>query len=64
VQSAYRDTQTLAKHALGLYDIRTFEETKATLQGHLDGLIVYVVLESDWASPRLPTAACLASTGC
>ncbi len=44
MQSACRDTQTLAKHALGLYDIRTFNETKDTLQKHLDAFVVCVAL--------------------
>jgi hypothetical protein len=36
LQSAYRDTQTLVKHSLGLYDLKTFADTKASLQIHLD----------------------------
>ncbi len=42
MQSACRDTQTLVKHALGLYDIRTFNETKVSLQEHLDAFVGYV----------------------
>jgi hypothetical protein len=38
-QSAYKDVQTLTKHALGLFDIRRFEETKASLQRHLEVFI-------------------------
>ena len=39
-QSAYRDTQTLVKHALGLFDLRTFDDTKESLQRHLDAMIL------------------------
>ncbi len=39
-QSAYRDTQTLVKHALDLFDLRTFDDTKDSLQRHLDAMIL------------------------
>lgn len=34
-QSAFRDVQTLVKHATGLYDLRTFNDTKNSLQLHM-----------------------------
>ena len=38
-QSAYRDVQTLVKHTAGLYDLQTFNDTKNSLQLHMDEFI-------------------------
>ena len=39
LQSAFRDVQTLVKHATGMYDLRTFNDTKGSLQLLMDEFI-------------------------
>jgi hypothetical protein len=56
VQAAYRDVQTLVKHNQGLWDRASFEETKASLQQHMDELVEYDISSQDLTCSRLLSA--------